>query len=38
VNADVLAEIGQCTPLAPLHNPHNLAPIIALQEQVPDLP
>jgi len=38
VNADVLAEIGQCTPLAPLHNPHNLTPIIALQEQVPDLP
>jgi acetate kinase len=38
VNDDVLAEIGQCTPLAPLHNPHNLAPIIALQDQVPDLP
>ena len=38
VNEDVLAEIRNCTPLAPLHNPHNLASIIALKEEAPDLP
>ncbi|MDJ0824044.1 MAG: acetate/propionate family kinase [Rhodobacter sp.] len=33
-----LAEIASCTPLAPLHNPHNLAAIEALAEAAPDLP
>lgn len=38
INDDVLAEIVSCTPLAPLHNPHNLAAIEALKEAAPDLP
>ena len=38
VTADVMAEIGACSPLAPLHNPHNLAAIQTLAELVPDLP
>lgn len=38
VNADVMAEIGACSPLAPLHNPHNLAAISTLAELAPDLP
>ena len=33
-----LAEIRACIPLAPLHNPHNLAAIEALAAQAPDLP
>ncbi len=33
-----LAEINSCTPLAPLHNPHNLAAIEALASISPDLP
>ena len=33
-----MAEIASCTPLAPLHNPHNLAAIVALAEVAPDLP
>ena len=35
---EVLAEIAACSPLAPLHNPHNLAAIEALAERAPDLP
>ncbi|MBV2359115.1 acetate/propionate family kinase [Thalassococcus sp. CAU 1522] len=35
---DVRAEIANCTPLAPLHNPHNLAAIDTLAELAPDLP
>lgn len=35
---DVRAEIANCTPLAPLHNPHNLAAIDTLAAVVPDLP
>lgn len=35
---DVIAEIETCTPLAPLHNPHNLAAIRNLAELVPELP
>lgn len=35
---DNLAEIASCTPLAPLHNPHNLAAIEALSQAAPDLP
>lgn len=38
VNADVMAEISACSPLAPLHNPHNLAAIQTLAELAPDLP
>lgn len=34
----VQAEIENCTPLAPLHNPHNLAPMRALARIAPDLP
>lgn len=38
VTPQVLAEIEACTPLAPLHNPQNLAAITALAEIAPDLP
>lgn len=34
----VRAEIQNCTPLAPLHNPHSLAAIDTLTALVPDLP
>ena len=37
INSDVLAEINACSPLAPLHNPHNLAAIETLSELAPDL-
>jgi len=38
VTPEVRAEISSCTPLAPLHNPHNLAAIDTLAELTPDLP
>jgi acetate kinase len=38
VTAEVMAEIGSCTPLAPLHNPHNLAAMQVLAQIAPDLP
>ncbi len=38
VDATVLAELEKFVPLAPLHQPHNLAPIRALLEQTPALP
>ncbi|MGS4917623.1 MULTISPECIES: acetate/propionate family kinase [Mameliella] len=38
VTPEVRAEIDRCAPLAPLHNPHNLAAIEALAAQAPDLP
>jgi len=38
VDAAVLARLEQYVPLAPLHQPHNLAPIKALLERAPDLP
>ncbi len=38
LNPDVLAEIEACSPLAPLHNPHNLAAIETLATLAPDLP
>ena len=38
VTPEIISEISDCTPLAPLHNPHNLAAIIALQNIAPDLP
>ncbi|MCX7892218.1 MAG: acetate/propionate family kinase [Burkholderiales bacterium] len=37
VDAGVLATLGKFVPLAPLHQPHNLAPIRALLERAPDL-
>lgn len=38
VTEDVIAGIEAATPLAPLHNPNNLAGIRALQTLAPDLP
>jgi acetate kinase len=38
VDADVLAYLGTLVPLAPLHQPHNLAPIEAIAEAAPQLP
>lgn len=38
VTDEVIDEIGRCADLAPLHNPHNLAAIRALQEIAPGLP
>ena len=35
---EVRAEINNCTPLAPLHNPHTLAAIDMLSELAPDVP
>ncbi len=34
----VIEAIRSCIPLAPLHNPNNLAAMLALQEAAPDLP
>ena len=36
VTPGILAELKELTPLAPLHQPHNLAPIEAILEQQPD--
>jgi acetate kinase len=38
MDAGVLAKLEKLVPLAPLHQPHNLAPIRALLAAVPDLP
>jgi acetate kinase len=38
VTPDVLQELEALVPLAPLHQPHNLAPIRALEKLRPDLP
>ncbi|HEV2219702.1 MAG TPA: acetate/propionate family kinase [Casimicrobiaceae bacterium] len=38
VDADVEAALRDLVPLAPLHQPHNLAPIRVLRERVPGLP
>jgi acetate kinase len=38
VDAQVLAALSALEPLAPLHQPHNLAPIRALAAHAPDLP
>jgi acetate kinase len=38
VTAEVLAELGALAPLAPLHEPHNLAPIRAIAAARPTLP
>ncbi len=38
INEEILAELGQLIPLAPLHQPHNLRPIRAVMERLPDVP
>jgi acetate kinase len=38
VSRQVLAELRQLIPLAPLHQPHNLAAIEAVFERLPDVP
>jgi len=38
IDADMLAELEQLSPLAPLHQPHNLTPVRLLQKQRPELP
>lgn len=38
VTHQVIAAIKSVIPLAPLHNPNNLAAMLALQEMAPDLP
>jgi acetate kinase len=38
VDDSVLSELGRFIPLAPLHQPNNLAPIRALRQRMPDLP
>ncbi len=38
VNSDVLAKLEKLDPLAPLHQPHNLAGIRTLAKLVPELP
>jgi acetate kinase len=38
VDAKILSALERYVPLAPLHQPHNLAPIRALLERAPELP
>lgn len=38
LDAATIAAIEACIPLAPLHNPHNLAAIRAMRDRAPDLP
>lgn len=38
IDEGVLAELDALVPLAPLHQPHNLAPVRAIRRQAPDLP
>ena len=38
INAEVLRELEALAPLAPLHQPHNLAPIRTILSNSPDLP
>ena len=38
IDAEVLARLEQYVPLAPLHQPHNLAPIRSVLARLPDLP
>jgi acetate kinase len=38
VTPAILAELKALTPLAPLHQPHNLAPIETIFERMPDVP
>ncbi len=38
INSTVLGRLAALVPLAPLHQPHNIAPIQALREMLPRLP
>lgn len=38
IDASVMTELAKLVPLAPLHQPHNLAPIEAILEAAPELP
>ncbi|MEO2092319.1 MAG: acetate/propionate family kinase, partial [Gemmataceae bacterium] len=38
VTREILAELKELTPLAPLHQPHNLEPIETLLDRMPDVP
>lgn len=38
VTSEILQSLGKLSPLAPLHQPHNLAPIAAIREAAPNLP
>jgi acetate kinase len=38
VNPEVLAQLRELIPLAPLHQPHNLAAIEAVAQRLPDVP
>jgi acetate kinase len=38
VDDEALSKLSRYIPLAPLHQPHNLAPISALRQRFPDLP
>ena len=38
INADVMRELYQLVPLAPLHQPYNLAAIEAVSEHLPEVP
>jgi acetate kinase len=38
VTREILAELRELTPLAPLHQPHNLAPIEIIFDRMPDVP
>lgn len=38
VSRELLAELKALTPLAPLHQPHNLAPVEAILERMPGVP
>ncbi|MCJ8156980.1 acetate/propionate family kinase [Sphingomonas sp. LaA6.9] len=38
INAEVIASLDELVPLAPLHQPHNLAPIKAIAEHIPQMP
>jgi acetate kinase len=38
IDDDVIARLEQYVPLAPLHQPNNLAPIRSIRAQMPDLP
>jgi acetate kinase len=38
VTREILAELKELTPLAPLHQPHNLSPIEAIFDRMPEVP
>ena len=38
VTREILTELKELTPLAPLHQPHNLAPIETIFDRMPDVP